>query len=76
MLFPIRIDDRVLASTEPWASKLRDNRHIGDFTGWKAHDSYTAALEGLLHDLTPKTDILPNTPKHPLTGILGPGNGL
>ena len=30
VLFPIRIDDTVLASTSPWAQDLKENRHIGD----------------------------------------------
>jgi hypothetical protein len=31
VLFPIRIDDAVMQSQEPWARKLRDQRNIGDF---------------------------------------------
>jgi hypothetical protein len=31
VLFPIRIDDAVMTTTEPWARKLRDQRNIGDF---------------------------------------------
>lgn len=34
MLFPIRLDDAVMETSEAWASKLRA-RNIGDFTRWK-----------------------------------------
>jgi hypothetical protein len=40
VLFPVRIDDAVMASSEPWAGKLRDQRNIGDFRKWKDHDAY------------------------------------
>jgi hypothetical protein len=33
VLFPIRIDDTVMSTTEAWAVKLRDQRNIGDFNG-------------------------------------------
>ena len=51
VLFPIRLDDAVFASTEAWANKLRDNRNIGDFRRWKEHDAYQKALDRLLRDL-------------------------
>ena len=51
VLFPIRLDDAVFATGEAWASKLRDNRHIGDFRGWKEHDFYQKAFTRLLRDL-------------------------
>jgi hypothetical protein len=51
VLFPVRLDDAVFDTDEPWAGKLRDNRNIGDFRRWKEHDAYTKALERLLRDL-------------------------
>lgn len=51
VLFPIRLDEAVFDTTEQWAHDLRRNRHIGDFTNWKNHDSYQKALERLLNDL-------------------------
>ena len=51
VLFPVRLDDAVFATTEAWALKLRDNRHVGDFRGWKDHDAYQRSLERLLRDL-------------------------
>jgi hypothetical protein len=54
ILFPVRIDDSVMASSEPWAGKLRD-RNIGDFRRWKDHDAYQKNLERLLRDLTVST---------------------
>ncbi len=50
VLFPIRLDDAAMDSTEPWAAKVRQ-RHVGDFTDWKNHDSYQKALKRLLRDL-------------------------
>ena len=51
VLFPVRFDDAVFATAEPWAVKLRDNRNIGDFTRWKDHDAYQKVLQRLLRDL-------------------------
>ena len=51
MLFPIRLDDVVMQSPEPWARKLRDQRNIGDFTRWKDHDSYRKSFERVMRDL-------------------------
>lgn len=51
VLFPIRIDDAVMQAPQPWAADIRRSRHIGDFRGWKDHDSYAKALERLLRDL-------------------------
>ena len=55
VLLPVRIDDAVMASSEPWARKLRDQRNIGDFRKWKDHDAYQKNLEMLLRDLTVST---------------------
>lgn len=51
ILFPIRLDDSVMDCTQPWAADIRRTRHIGDFTCWKAHDSYQKAFDRLLRDL-------------------------
>jgi hypothetical protein len=51
VLFPVRLDDAVMDTAEPWACQLKDNRHIGDFTRWKEHDAYKTALDRLLRDL-------------------------
>jgi hypothetical protein len=51
LLFPIRLDDAVLATHEAWARLLRGQRNIGDFTRWKEHDAYNRAFERLLRDL-------------------------
>lgn len=64
-LFPIRIDDHIFSNevaTESrrrhqegdwrmdWVNKIRAF-HIPDFRGWKDHDTYQRALNGLLRDL-------------------------
>jgi len=51
VLFPIRLDDAVLESPVAWASHVKRTRHIGDFCGWKDHDSYQRAFDRLLRDL-------------------------
>ena len=51
VLFPLRIDDAVIETSEAWAVKLRDQRHIGDFRHWKNHDGYKKSFERVLRDL-------------------------
>jgi hypothetical protein len=52
VLFPVRLDNTVMKTDEPWASTLRDQRNIGDFTRWKDHDVYRKSFERLMRDLT------------------------
>jgi len=51
ILFPIRLDDRVLTVESGWAADVRRSRNIGDFTTWKNHDAYQLSLTRLLRDL-------------------------
>jgi uncharacterized protein YjbI with pentapeptide repeats len=51
VLFPIRIDDAVMDTQMAWAASLRRQRHIGDFTRWKDHDSYKQSFDRLMRDL-------------------------
>jgi hypothetical protein len=55
VLFPVRIDDAVMQTSEGWARLLRGQRNIGDFTGWKEHDSYQRSFERLMQDLRVET---------------------
>jgi hypothetical protein len=57
VLFPIRLDDIVMTTTQSWAADIRRTRHIGDFTRWKQHDDYQQALERLLRDLKAETSV-------------------
>jgi hypothetical protein len=52
VLFPVRIDDAVMETPEPWARKLRDQRNVGDFQHWKDHDAYKRSFERVVRDLT------------------------
>jgi hypothetical protein len=52
VIFPIRIDNTVMSTAEPWAVKLRDQRNIGDFRQWKKPAEYQKSLDRLLRDLT------------------------
>jgi hypothetical protein len=51
ILFPIRIDNEVMSTAEPWAGKLRDQRNIGDFRQWRKPAEYQKSLDRLLRDL-------------------------
>ncbi|MCG8357055.1 MAG: toll/interleukin-1 receptor domain-containing protein [Kiloniellales bacterium] len=51
VLVPIRLDDAVMDTTDQWAHEIRRTRHVGDFTGWKDHDSYRQSFRRLLEAL-------------------------
>jgi hypothetical protein len=51
VLFPVRIDDAVMQTSEAWARLLLGQRNIGDFSGWKEHDSYQRSFDRLVRDL-------------------------
>ncbi|NTW68762.1 MAG: toll/interleukin-1 receptor domain-containing protein [Chlorobiaceae bacterium] len=51
VLFPVRIDEEIMESTTGWAGNVKRQRHIGDFTQWKQHDTYQKAFNRLLRDL-------------------------
>jgi uncharacterized protein YjbI with pentapeptide repeats len=57
VLFPIRLDNSVIETSEAWAASIRRQRHIGDFRKWKNHDHYRKALSRLLRDLKAITAI-------------------
>jgi TIR domain/Pentapeptide repeats (8 copies) len=59
VLFPVRVDDAVMQTSEGWARLLRGQRNIGDFTGWKEHDSYQKSFERLIRDLRVETSCAP-----------------
>jgi hypothetical protein len=51
VLFPVRIDDAVMQTSEGWARLLRGQRNIGNFFGWKEDDSYQKSFDRLMRDL-------------------------
>jgi uncharacterized protein YjbI with pentapeptide repeats len=51
VLFPVRIDEAIMESKTGWAGNVKRQRHMGDFTKWKQHDTYQAAFDRLLRDL-------------------------
>ncbi|MEM7132064.1 MAG: toll/interleukin-1 receptor domain-containing protein [Chloroflexota bacterium] len=51
MLFPIRLDNAVMETDQAWAVKIRNQRHITDFTKWKHHDAYQQSFDRLTRDL-------------------------
>ena len=51
VLFPVKLDETVMQTSQAWAADIRRMRHIGDFTRWKEHDAYQRGLQRLLRDL-------------------------
>jgi hypothetical protein len=51
VLFPVRLDNAVMETTEAWAARLRDSRHIDDFRKWKNQAAYEESLGQVLHNL-------------------------
>ena len=51
VLFPVRIGKAIFESPFDWATEIRHERNIGDFTRWKDHDAYQKAFDRLLRDL-------------------------
>jgi hypothetical protein len=51
VLFPIRIDDSVMTTTEAWARKLRDQRNVGNFVRWGEPAEYQRSLDRAVRDL-------------------------
>jgi uncharacterized protein YjbI with pentapeptide repeats len=56
VLFPVRLDDAVMETSEAWAAKLRDQRNIGDFRHWKGRDGYQRSFGRVLRDLKVSAD--------------------
>jgi len=48
ILLPLRIDGAVMASKEPWATKIRNSRNIADFQGWRESEQYISLLDRLM----------------------------
>ncbi len=51
ILFPVRVDKAIFDCPFDWATEIRHERNIGDFTRWKNHDDYQKAFTRLLRDL-------------------------
>ena len=51
VLFPVRLDEAVMETNQPWATEIRRTRHIGNFSRWKDRDAYQQAFKRLLRDL-------------------------
>ena len=51
ILFPVRIDNAIMALETGWPALIRHTRNIGDFRRWKTHDVYQKAFDRLLRDL-------------------------
>lgn len=58
IIFPIRIDDKAMTSNEPWIRKIRENRHIGNFSNWREKNIYKNAFERLMRDLRKDSTVI------------------
>jgi len=54
VLFPIRLDDKVMKAKNGWAKLIRNTRNIGDFSNWSQEKAYQESLNRLLRDLEKK----------------------
>jgi uncharacterized protein YjbI with pentapeptide repeats len=52
VLFPIRLDEAVMQTSQAWAADIRRMRHIADFSKWREQDKYQLAIRRLLRDLS------------------------
>src|SRR5439155_11994844 len=55
VLFPVRVDKSIFESPLSWATEIRRERNIGDFTHWNNHDDYQKSFARLLRDLKAET---------------------
>jgi hypothetical protein len=53
---------QMLICPEPWARKLRDQRHIGDFRRWQDHNAYQQSFQRMLRDLMKEQPAPPRPP--------------
>ena len=60
VLFPIKLDDTVMQTTEAWAADVRRLWHIGDFIGWHDYAFYQRAFTRLLRDLKSEASHAPS----------------
>lgn len=51
VLFPVRLDDAIGKTEEAWARQVWDTPNVGDFRGWKDHDTYQREFQRVLRDL-------------------------
>lgn len=51
VLFPIRLDDKVIEIKSGWPALIKNTRNIGDFRLWKDHDFYIKSFARLIRDL-------------------------
>lgn len=51
VLFPLRLDDAIMASPAGWPKLIKNTRNICDFSRWKDHDAYQMALKRVVRDL-------------------------
>jgi uncharacterized protein YjbI with pentapeptide repeats len=54
VLFPLQLDEAILLAQNDWAARLRESRHIRDFSGWQDDTIYLKRFEELLHHLKVK----------------------
>jgi hypothetical protein len=50
VLFPIRLDDSVMTTSQTWAVDMRQTRQIEDMSGWEDERRFKEAVAELLHN--------------------------
>lgn len=79
VLFPIRLDDAVMDTTQQWAYDLRRQRNIGDFRKWKGAGRLRDRVQtpaarlasGHLPEAADRRNILNRWRPHPATATDG-----
>lgn len=51
VLFPLQLDEGVMASATEWLAPVKNTHPMSDFSHWEDTDAYQEALEGLLSSL-------------------------
>ena len=51
LLFPLRVDNKVLETETGWLAQIKKTRRIADFSQWQDQDAYQEAFQRLLRDL-------------------------
>jgi hypothetical protein len=54
LLFPLRLDEAVMQTSQPWARRLQEDRHMSDFTNWHDESVYQQRLTELVRHLKVK----------------------
>ena len=66
LLFPVRLDNKVMEIKTGWPAQIRNTHRITDFSQWQDQDAFQQAFQNLLRDLTSSHGVLPQAEALPL----------